>query len=217
MWSIRSSSCRSLLQARQRLALRANGKNSKNNNNSSQRWMGGGGGDMPVPQSQNAPLWNGHKVQNEGWETTMYFYFVAAVALQAAIFLGAPPETSIESWARSEAKARLLLVQTGQVDELEFGKHYQTMVDDNQAAVWSKFSDRAIVPGEDDDDDDEDEDEEEDDDDDDDEVSTLYVSNYYYYYHYCHIRTFIIGLFFIKLIFRIYRPRVSNTSLFLSH
>ena len=78
---------------------------------------------MPVPQSQNAPLWHGHTVAKEGWEESMYFYFAASVVLQVAIIYGAP-ETSIESWARAEAKARLKLAAAGQT-EFEFGKHYQ--------------------------------------------------------------------------------------------
>jgi hypothetical protein len=113
--------------------------------------------DMPVPQSQHAPLWGGHTVANEGWETTMYFYSAVAIVLQTAIIMGAP-ETSIESWARPEAKARLLLASQGQT-EFEFGKHYQDVVNEQNLEVWKKFGDRAVIPGEDDDDDDDDEDE----------------------------------------------------------
>jgi hypothetical protein len=116
-------------------------------------------GDMPVPQSQNAPLWHGHTVAKEGWENTIYFYFTLAAVLQVAIVIGAP-ETSIESWARPEAKARLLLASQGQT-EFEFGKHYQDVVNASQMEKWTKYSERAVIPGDDDDDDDDDDEEEE--------------------------------------------------------
>eukprot|EP00934_Nitzschia_sp_Nitz4_P003165 Nitzschia sp. Nitz4//scaffold377_size13714//2233//2765//NITZ4_008968-RA/size13714-processed-gene-0.12-mRNA-1//-1//CDS//3329549671//3155//frame0 len=122
----------------------------------SRRWMGS---DMPVPQSQHAPLWNGHKVAKEGWEESMYFYFAVSFVLQVAI-INFAPETSIESWARPEAQARLNLAAAGQT-EFEFGKHYQTVEKNQTLSVWERFADRSTIPGEDDDDDD-DEDEEED-------------------------------------------------------
>jgi hypothetical protein len=111
------------------------------------------GSDMPVPQSQNAPLWHGHTVQKEGWEESMYFYFAAGVILQAAVLLAAP-ETSIESWARPEAKARLYLASKGQT-EFEFGKHYQDVVEAENLELWSQFAAKAVTPGDDDDEDDE--------------------------------------------------------------
>lgn len=126
------------------------------------------GSDMPVPQSQNAPMWHGHTVKHEGWEETIYFYYAAGLILQAAVLIGAP-ETSIESWARPEAKARLYLAseEGGGQTEFVFGTHYQDFVKKEQRDLWTKFSDRAINPGEDDDDDDEDEDDEDDEEDDD--------------------------------------------------
>lgn len=116
------------------------------------------GSDMPVPQSQNAPLWHGHSVQKEGWEESMYFYYAVGAILQAAVLLAAP-ETSIESWARPEAQARLYLKSKNPDVELEFGKHYQDVVEAEHLELWSKFAARAVTPGEDDDDDEDEEDE----------------------------------------------------------
>ena len=112
------------------------------------------GGDMPVPQSQTAPLWHGHTVKNEGWETTIYFYYAAGLLLQAAVLLGAP-ETSIESWARPEAQARLVLKSQIPNQTFEFGTHYQDLMTKQNLDLWSQFAAKAITPGEDDDDDDE--------------------------------------------------------------
>lgn len=120
------------------------------------RWMGG---NMPVPQSQNAPLWGGHTVAKEGWEESVYFYYAAGIILQAAVILGAP-ETSIESWARPEAQARLRLAAQGQT-EFEFGTHYQEVEKQASLEIWNKFADRSTIPGDDDDDDEDDEEEEE--------------------------------------------------------
>lgn len=122
---------------------------------------------MPVMQSQNAPLWHGHTVKHEGWEGTIYFYYATGLILQAAVLIGAP-ETSIESWARPEAKARLYLASEagGGHTEFAFGTHYQDLVKKEQQDLWTKFGDRAIIPGEDDDDDDDEDDEDEDEDDD---------------------------------------------------
>jgi hypothetical protein len=69
------------------------------------------------------------------------------------------PETSIESWARAEAKARLYLASKGQT-EFEFGKHYQDVVESEHLELWSQFAAKAVTPGEEDDDDDDDEDDE---------------------------------------------------------
>eukprot|EP00529_Nitzschia_sp_RCC80_P035727 CAMPEP_0113462822 /NCGR_PEP_ID=MMETSP0014_2-20120614/12312_1 /TAXON_ID=2857 /ORGANISM="Nitzschia sp." /LENGTH=185 /DNA_ID=CAMNT_0000354741 /DNA_START=249 /DNA_END=806 /DNA_ORIENTATION=- /assembly_acc=CAM_ASM_000159 len=129
------------------------------------RFMGGGGGDMPVPQSQTAPLWHGHTVAKEGWETTIYFYYAAGILLQAAVLMGAP-ETSIESWARPEAQARLVLKAQNPAQEFEFGTHYQDLMAKQNLDLWSQFAARAVTPGEDDDDDDDEDDDDEDDDDD---------------------------------------------------
>jgi hypothetical protein len=127
---------------------------------------------MPVPQSQHAPLWNGHTVKEEGWETSMYIYAALAVVLQVAV-IGMAPETSIESWARAEAKARLELKEKDPDMKLEFGTHYQDLVKedkdgqvkaftkstDKRKEAWTKFADKATTPGEDDDDDEDEEDE----------------------------------------------------------
>jgi hypothetical protein len=120
------------------------------------------GSDMPVPQSQNAPLWNGHTVQKEGWEESIYIFYAVGIVLQAAVLLGAP-ETSIESWARPEAKARLYLASKGQT-EFEFGTHYADLLDKESMELWSKFAAKAVNPGDDDDDDDDEDDEEEEED-----------------------------------------------------
>ena len=88
----------------------------------------------------------------------MYFYYAAGVLLQAAVLMAAP-ETSIESWARPEAKARLYLASKDPDTEFEFGVHYQDVVEAENLELWSQFADKAVTPGEDDDDDDEDEDE----------------------------------------------------------
>jgi len=126
-------------------------------------------GDMPVPQSQNAPLWHGHTVKHEGWEESIYFYYFTGFVLQAAVLMGAP-ETSIESWARPEAQARLYLASEagGGHTEFAFGTHYQDLIKKEQVELWNKFNVRSMNPGDDDDDDD-DEDEDDDDDDENDE------------------------------------------------
>lgn len=110
--------------------------------------------DMPVPQSQHAPLWHGHTVNQEGWEMSLYVWYAAGIVLQAAVLLAAP-ETSIESWARPEAKARLYLQSKGFMG-FEFGTHYQDVVEAENLELWSQFAAKAVHPGEDDDDDDDD-------------------------------------------------------------
>jgi hypothetical protein len=129
------------------------------------------GSDMPVPQSQRAPLWHGHTVKHEGWEEYIYFYYFAGFFLQAAVLLGAP-ETRIESWARPEAQARLYLAseEGGGHTEFAFGTHYQDLIKKERVELWEKFNDKSINPGEDDDDDD---DEEEDEDGDEEEEVRL--------------------------------------------
>merc|ERR1712238_205548 len=119
--------------------------------------------------------WSGHTVKHVGWEESIYFYYAAGLILQAAVIWGAP-ETSIESWAREEAKARLFLASKQQEAaategssesehmEFVFGRHYQELIKKEQYDVWSKFSDKAINPGDDDDDDDDDDEDEDDDD-----------------------------------------------------
>merc|ERR1712127_756401 len=99
-----------------------------------------------------------------------YFYYFAGFVLQAAVLMGAP-ETSIESWARPEAAARLYLASEagGGHTEFEFGTHYSEIIKKEQVELWNKFNDKSINPGEDDDDDDDDEDDEDEDGDDDEE------------------------------------------------
>ena len=123
------------------------------------------GSDMPVPQSQNAPMWVGHDpaVVTEGWEGSLYVYYALAVVMQLAIITVAP-ETSIESWARPEAQARLTLKERGFTD-FKFGTHYQDLLDNDRSEGWQKFTERSMNPEE-DDDEDEEEDEEEDEDED---------------------------------------------------
>ena len=129
------------------------------------------GGDMPVPQSQNAQLWAGHTVKHEGWEESIYFYYIAGLLLQGLVIAGAP-ETRIESWARPEAEARLYLAspEGGGHTDFVFGTHYQELVKASQKDIWTKFSDKAINPGDDDDDDDDDDDNDDEDEEEGDEV-----------------------------------------------
>jgi hypothetical protein len=143
-------------------------KNIKNSECRTQRRFMGG--DMPVPQSNDAPLWHGHTVAKEGWEETIYFYYIAGIILQAAVLMGSP-ETSIESWARPEAQARLVLKSQGKTD-FEFGTHYQDLMAKQNLDLWSQFAAKAVTPGEDDDDEEDEDDDEELHDDVDDEVRT---------------------------------------------
>ena len=134
------------------------------NKDGARRFMGG---DTPVPQSMKARLWEGHPTGKEGWESTIYFYYtVSAVAIFCIINFS--PDTSIEAWAKQEAKARLALKEKGFTD-FEFGKHYQDEMMNDEAASWDKFTSKAIKAGEDDDDDEDDDEDEEDEDDDDDD------------------------------------------------
>ena len=86
------------------------------------------------------------------------------------------PETSIESWARSEAQARLYLASEagGGQTEFSFGTHYQELIKNEQVELWDKFNGKAMNPGEDDDDEDDDEDDEDDDDDEGEEVREIW-------------------------------------------
>lgn len=115
-----------------------------------------------------AELWQGHPKHAEGWETTIYLTYGASVVL-LTLALGFAPETSIQTWASAEARARLDLKDKGV--EIEFGKHYSAphmKYDYNSTIAENPFNE------EDDDDDDEEEGEEEEveeeeDEDDDDE------------------------------------------------
>jgi hypothetical protein len=117
------------------------------------RNLAGGGGDMPVPQSAQAQLWQGHPYR-EGWESTMTWWYGSSFLLLVAI-LGFAPNTDIESWAKAEAMARLR-----SKDSVEFGTHRFNIVQENRDTTWDKFAVRSIRMTEDDDDDDEEEEEE---------------------------------------------------------
>jgi ESSS subunit of NADH:ubiquinone oxidoreductase (complex I) len=129
----------------------------------------GGGGGVPVPRSSQAKLFEGHPT-NEGWESSVFFYYTLSAIMLVGI-LGFAPDTTISSWAKQEATARLKLKESGVVTEFEFGKHYQDLLQDEAKAAMDKFSIKSMRISEDDDDDEEEEEEEEggDDDDDDDE------------------------------------------------
>lgn len=77
--------------------------------------------NMPRPQSMDAELWQGHPKHKEGWETTIYLTYGAAVVIMGITYFFSP-ETSIQTWASAEAQARLDL--KGKGVKLEFGKHY---------------------------------------------------------------------------------------------
>ncbi|KAL3762955.1 hypothetical protein ACHAWU_001102 [Discostella pseudostelligera] len=131
------------------------------------RYMGGGGGDhhhQPISRSMEAELWQGHPKEPEGWETTIYLTYGATVVL-LTMALGFAPDTSIKTWASSEARARLALQAEGKLDQPVFGVHYDTP--ENKYEFESKSPDNPFDEDEDDDDDDEEEDEEEGDDEDD--------------------------------------------------
>ncbi|KAL7541850.1 hypothetical protein ACHAXR_011279 [Thalassiosira sp. AJA248-18] len=112
-----------------------------------------------------AELWQGHPKEPEGWETTVYLTYGATVVL-LTFALGFAPDTSIQTWASSEARARLALQAEGKLDKPQFGVHYDT--------PENKFDFESVNPDnpfneDDDDDDDDDDDEEEDENEDDDE------------------------------------------------
>jgi len=78
--------------------------------------------EMPVPQSQNAKIFDGHKT-NEGWEGTLAWWYISSFALCVATF-GMAPDTNIQAWAQQEAAARLKLKEESPDAVFEFGKHY---------------------------------------------------------------------------------------------
>ena len=112
---------------------------------------------MPVPQSAQAQLFQGHPYR-EGWESTMTWWYGSSLVLLVAI-LGFAPNTDIESWAREEAYARLKRSEGG--ESVEFGTHAFNVVQENRDTTWDKFAVRSIRMTEDDDDDDEENEEEE--------------------------------------------------------
>lgn len=131
----------------------------------SRRTMAGGGGHQPVSRSMEAKLFEGHP-ENEGWETTIYVTYATSLVL-LTFALGFAPDTSIKTWASSEARARLELQAQGKLDQPVFGVHYDTP--ENKYEFESKNPDNPFDEEEDDEDDEEDEEEEGDDEDDDDD------------------------------------------------
>mmetsp|Transcript_24219 Transcript_24219/g.49590 ORF Transcript_24219/g.49590 Transcript_24219/m.49590 type:complete len:169 (-) Transcript_24219:365-871(-) len=116
-----------------------------------------GGGHQPVSRSMEAKLFEGHP-ENEGWETTIYVTYAASLVL-ITFALGFAPDTSIKTWASSEARARLELQAKGKLDQPVFGVHYDTP--ENKYEFESKNPDNPFDEEEDDDDDDDEEEEEE--------------------------------------------------------
>ena len=97
---------------------------------------GGYPGKGGVPQSMKAELWEGHSKVPGGWEFDLYVtYTIAAILIGTA--LGLAPDTSIQSWAYQEAKARLELKAQG-FDAFEFGTHYHTT--SSNELEWDKFN-----------------------------------------------------------------------------
>jgi len=127
------------------------------------RFMGGGGGHQPVSRSMEAELFGGHP-KEEGWEKTVYITYAASFVL-ISFALGFAPDTSIKTWAQSEARARLVLQAEGKLDQPVFGVHYDT--------PENKFDFESVNPdnpfNEEDDDEEEEEEDEEDEEEDDEE------------------------------------------------
>merc|ERR1711862_1074773 len=137
---------------------------SKNNNNKSLRFMGGGGVEPPEANSMKAELFGDDLEKNDtGWKLITQFTYAAALFICGLGFFA--PDTSIQTWASQEARARLKLRDKGV--KLQFGTHYGN--EDSHEydfEAWEKF-DVSSLKFEDDDDDDDDEDDEDDEDDDD--------------------------------------------------
>jgi len=121
---------------------------------------------MPVPQSQNAKLFEGHQT-DEGWESTIAWWYGTSLVL-IVIALGFTPHTEITAWANKEASARLKLKASG-VQDFVFGMHYQDLSVAEAKDAWDMFSTKALRMNDDDDDDDDDEEEEDEEDEDGDE------------------------------------------------
>jgi len=120
------------------------------------------GADVPVPQSAKAKFGEGHTKGREGWESTIAWFYPTSFLMIAWIHLF-EPDNDIRAFAQAEARARLELKKQGFTD-FQFGKHYQSLSDDELKQEWETFSAKALRMN-DDDDDDEEEDEEDDDDD----------------------------------------------------
>jgi len=117
----------------------------------------GGGGPPIVSQSMEAKLFEGSP-ENEGWETTVYVtYALSAVIITMA--LGFAPDTSIETWAEGEARARLTLQAEGKLEQPVFGTHYDTA--ENKFDFDCISADNPFNEVDDDDEDDEDDEDEE--------------------------------------------------------
>lgn len=117
---------------------------------------------MPVPQSAKAVLFDGHAATgSEGWEWTVAWWYPTSFLLICGI-LGFEPETDIATWARQEAAARLALKEAGQVTQFTFGKHYQSLSEEDVRKEWDAFNTKSMRMNDDDDDDDADDNEEDD-------------------------------------------------------
>jgi hypothetical protein len=124
--------------------------------NAPRRFMGGGGGHQPISRSMEAELFQGHPKEPEGWETTIYMTYAASAVL-LAFALGFAPDTSIKTWASSEARARLALQAEGKLDQPVFGVHYDTP--ENKFDFESVNPDNPFNEADDDDEDEDDADE----------------------------------------------------------
>ncbi len=147
--------------ARSRTTSLKSNKTANNNKTLSKRFMSGDH-DTPVPQSMKARMWEGHPTEPEGWELT-YGIWSAISMVMIVICVGFVPDTTIKSWAQTEARTRLALLESGQIDKVEFGRHYyQEMVQSGtRIDQWEKVMNKGINPADDDDDDEEEEEEEE--------------------------------------------------------
>mmetsp|Transcript_19814 Transcript_19814/g.47173 ORF Transcript_19814/g.47173 Transcript_19814/m.47173 type:complete len:154 (-) Transcript_19814:111-572(-) len=119
-------------------------------------------GGMPVPQSMKAKPFDGHPT-NEGWEPYVQFYTGVSVILLAVNYFFAP-DTTIDSWARNEAAARLRLKEKDPDFKPVFGVHYQDLQSKERQEKWDEVSEKEFNPFKEEDDDDDDDDDDEDDD-----------------------------------------------------
>eukprot|EP00540_Astrosyne_radiata_P022395 CAMPEP_0116846382 /NCGR_PEP_ID=MMETSP0418-20121206/13798_1 /TAXON_ID=1158023 /ORGANISM="Astrosyne radiata, Strain 13vi08-1A" /LENGTH=123 /DNA_ID=CAMNT_0004477611 /DNA_START=204 /DNA_END=575 /DNA_ORIENTATION=- len=120
---------------------------------------------MPKPQSAEAELFGGHPKGDDSWRMSIYLtYAVSAIMIGVGVM--AAPDTSIQSWAEAEARARLALQEEGGLSKLDFGTHYNV--------TGFKYDFESLKPDnpfneEDDDDDDDDDDGEDEEGEDEDE------------------------------------------------
>jgi hypothetical protein len=81
--------------------------------------------DMPVPQSASAlPFAGAEASANEGWETTVAWWYGSTALFLGAMFV-CSPANDIETWAQQEAAARLQLKAADPSFVPQFGQHYQ--------------------------------------------------------------------------------------------